>query len=262
MLSDTRDQERRSDGSIEAAAIAEDKEFLGDVFATFRGMVMFSGGGNIGIYPRNELVRAGILNHLRPNHCCLVFSQSAFAPEMALVQSRVTVWCRDAVSQNLLHQSGIRTALVPDMSFYMDDIIPKRAGGSGTFHVKRTPGLEPETIDSQIRYGCPSFDLTLASPLDEIVATLEPYEIIISDRLHGGLIALMMRKKTVLLPVGYQKIQSFYETWLRRVEGAAFVRSQAEVEEHLPLLTTPSCDLAALFCERAIPAFGDFLLST
>ena len=34
---------------------------------------------------------------------------------------------------------------------------------------------------------------------------------LISDRLHGGLIAaLMMRKKVIFLPVGYHKIRSFF----------------------------------------------------
>jgi len=37
--------------------------------------------------------------------------------------------------------------------------------------------------------------LTLAQPLEQIIATLKPFELVISDRLHGGLIALIMRKK-------------------------------------------------------------------
>src|SRR6476660_1955572 len=41
----------RSDGSVEEAALAGDSEYLGDLFLTFRGMVMFPGGGNVGIYP-------------------------------------------------------------------------------------------------------------------------------------------------------------------------------------------------------------------
>src|SRR5277367_6004227 len=37
----------RSDGSIEDAAIAGDGAYLGDLFSSFRGMLMFAGGGNI-----------------------------------------------------------------------------------------------------------------------------------------------------------------------------------------------------------------------
>ena len=39
----------RSDGSLEDAAEAGDSGYLGDLFAGFRGMLMFAGGGNIGI---------------------------------------------------------------------------------------------------------------------------------------------------------------------------------------------------------------------
>ena len=37
-------------------ALADDKDYLGDLFATFRGMVMFPGGGNVGIYPDNGII--------------------------------------------------------------------------------------------------------------------------------------------------------------------------------------------------------------
>jgi exopolysaccharide biosynthesis predicted pyruvyltransferase EpsI len=251
----------RSDGRIEDAAATEDTDYLGDLFASFRGMVTFAGGGNVGIYPYNAWIRRVVIDHLRPNHACLVFPQSASAPEPALARPQVTVWCRDAVSEHLLQQNGIRTALVPDMALYMDDRIPKRAGGSGTFFVKRTPGRESETVDHGIVCPGPSSDLTLAAPLTEIIATLAPYETVVSDRLHGGLIALMMRKKTVLLPVGYHKIEAFYDTWLRHVDGVAYVRTQAEFDQRLRSLPTPSCDLAAMFCEKAIPAFDAFLLA-
>jgi exopolysaccharide biosynthesis predicted pyruvyltransferase EpsI len=260
-LRDRRIDVWRSDGSIEDAALANDREYLGDLLASFRGMLMFAGGGNIGIYPDNELVRAAVLAQLRPRHRCLVFPQSALRPEPALARQAVTVWCRDATSEALLQEAGTRTALVPDITLYMDAVIPKAPGGMGTFYIKRTQGGDAETIDHGIRWQAPSLDLTLSRPLDEIIARLEPYEFVISDRLHGGLIALMMRKKVVLLPVGYHKIRSFFETWLSSNPGAAFVDTEEELAIRLAALQSPTCDFAALFCEHADAAFEDFLLA-
>jgi hypothetical protein len=70
----------------------------------------------------------------------------------------------------------------------------------------------------------------------------------------------MMRKKVVLLPVGYHKIRAFYDTWLHAEPGAAFATTQEELLTKLPALQSPSSDLAGLFCEYADPAFNRFLL--
>jgi exopolysaccharide biosynthesis predicted pyruvyltransferase EpsI len=250
----------RSDGSIEQAALAGDSEYIGDLLGSFRGMLMFSGGGNVGIYPDNAEMRAAVIARAGPRHRCLVFPQSVLAPEPALLDPRVTVWCRDAVSQIVLQQAGTQTVLVPDMSLYMDDVIAKRPQGRGMFYVRRTPGGDAETIDHHIAPECPAEDLTQSRSLDRIVAALEPYELVISDRLHGGLIAAMMRKKVVWLPVGYHKIQSFYDTWLQSRPGFAFVETQDELAAKLAVLQPPNTDLKALLLEHADPAFNRFLL--
>jgi exopolysaccharide biosynthesis predicted pyruvyltransferase EpsI len=250
----------RSDGSVEDAARSDDTDYLGDLFSTFRGMVMFPGGGNVGIYPINGAVRAAVIAQTGARHHCLVFPQSALQSEPALINERVTVWCRDATSHAILSKSGVRTELVPDIALYMDDVIPKASSGEGAFYIKRTPGGDPETIDHGMIFDCPSADLTLGCPLDQIIATLNPFELIISDRLHGGLIALMMRKKVILMPVGYHKIKSFYSTWLKNEPGAAFVEAQQQLLEASKNLRFPTSDLAALFCRHADPAFERFLL--
>ena len=100
--------------------------------------------------------------------------------------------------------------------------------------------LNSETIEHQIEPDCPALDLTSSGVLDRIVAALEPYETVISDRLHGGLIAAMMRKKVVFLPVGYHKIRSFYETWLQCRPGSAYVSSQEELITKLSALQPPN----------------------
>jgi exopolysaccharide biosynthesis predicted pyruvyltransferase EpsI len=251
----------RSDGSIEDAALAGDGQYLGDLFASFRGMVMFAGGGNVGIYPDNELIRATVIAQLRTQHRCLVFPQSALRPEAALTRQGVTVWCRDAVSEALLRAAGTQTALVPDIALYSDTLIPKAPSGTGAFYIKRTPGGEAETIDHSIGWPAASSDLTLTTPLDDVIATLTPFEFVISDRLHGGIVALMMRKKVILLPVGYHKMRSFFDTWLHSNPSVAFVDLQEDLPARLAALKSFDVDFASLFCDYADPAFDEFLLA-
>jgi len=249
-----------SDGSFEEAATAGDNEYLGAALARFRGMLMFSGGGNIGIYPDNGVMRAAIVAQAGPRHRCLVFSQSALRPEQALIDPRITIWCRDRVSFAIMKHAGARVELVPDMALYMDDRIGKHPEGAGTFFIKRTPNGDTETIEHNIDFDCRAEDLTLRNPLDYIINTLKPYDAVISDRLHGALISLMMRKKTVLLPVGYHKNRAFFDTWLYSIAGAAFVETQVDLEPRMVALETPTCDFKALFCRSADPALDRFLI--
>ena len=143
----------------------------------------------------------------------------------------------------------------------LPDLIAKRPEGRGSFYIKRTPGGDIETIDHGIEADAPHADLTWERPLDDITTVLEPYEYVLSDRLHGGLIALMMRKKVVLLPVGYHKIQAFWETWLAAVPGSAYVEHQADLPARMAAIKPPTQDLAALFREWADPALDRFLLA-
>jgi len=251
----------RSDGSFEEAAIAGDGTYLREALSRFRGMLMFPGGGNIGIYPDNGAIRAAVLVHAGPRHRCLVFSQSALRPERALVDPRVTVWCRDKTSFAILQRAGTRVELVPDMVLYMDDTIEKHPGGAGTFFIRRPPKGDTESVDHGIVFDGPTADLTLRDPLEQVIGALKPYDIVISDRLHGGLIALMMRKKVVFLPVGYHKTRSFFDTWLAAMPGAVFVNTQSDLHPSMIDLQTPACNLKALFCKHADPAFSRFLMN-
>lgn len=250
----------RSDGSLEDAAVAGDKDYLAAVLSPFRGMLMFPGGGNIGIYPDNEIIRAAILAQATVRQRCLVFSQSAVRAEPALIDSRVTVWCRDAVSFAILEKAGTHVELVPDMALYLDDIIVKRPGGEGVYLIRRGPGRDRERARHGITVDCPTSDLTFETSLDQVIATLEPYEIVLTDRLHGGLIALMMRKKVIFLPVSYHKVRAFVETWFYACPAATYVDAQADLPSRVAALEPPDCDLHRMFCQFADPAFSRFLL--
>lgn len=260
-LSDRGIQVWTSDGSIEQAVLDGDDAYLGDLFATYRGMLVFPGGGNIGIYPDNGHIRSTLIACLRPSHHCLVFPQSALAPEESLVHPRVSVWCRDAVSHRILQESGTRVELVPDVALYLDNRIEKRPDGAGIFFIRRVAGREQEYLEHGIGAGLYGEDLTYRTPLPGILSALAPFETVISDRLHGGLIALMLRKKVVLLPVGYHKTKSFFDTWLRDNASVAFVGCAEELDQAISGLRPQATDFSELFRRHADPALQRFLFS-
>jgi exopolysaccharide biosynthesis predicted pyruvyltransferase EpsI len=100
----------------------------------------------------------------------------------------------------------------------------------------------------------------LTEPLHRITATLNAYEIVVTNRLHGALISMMMRKKVIFLPVGYHKIESFHDTWLRGKPGTAFINNQQDLMRCVDTLEPFTADLTTLYCERADPALDRHLL--
>jgi len=254
-----------SDGSVEAACLDNDHEYLRDAVGGFGGAVCFPGGGNIGRYPDNAHIRAAVIASLHPRSHCLVFSNSAAAPEPALRHDRVTVWCRDAESHRRLAADGVRTDLVPDMAFSMDGALPTYPGGEDAYLIRRD---DAETVGHGVTiatrpYGMTiraASDLTLRTPLPHVLAALSPYRLVVSDRLHGALVGALMGKEVVLLPVDYHKSRSLYDTWLSGHRRIRFADDAASLERAAPAASDGSeFSLRDLFREHADPAFDRFL---
>jgi exopolysaccharide biosynthesis predicted pyruvyltransferase EpsI len=74
------------------------------------------------------------------------------------------------------------------------------------------------------------------------------------------LISLMLGKKVILLPVGYHKTKSFYETWLADHPNVAFVSQPEELAAAVDRLRSQHIDYSALFCRYADPAFQRFVM--
>ena len=248
-----------SDGSIEKAAAKGDRAYLRASLKDYPGFVFFTGGGNIGIYRDNERLRASVLRHARSARGVLVFPQSVARVETALRDERVTVWSRDAVSRKKLSAAGVRTDLVPDAAFAVDAEIPKMPGGAGVFLILRDVGTCNERVDHPIAVSGPSADLTYDRSIEEIQEALRDFRTVVSDRLHGGIVSLMMRKRTAWLPVRYNKIESFYRTWFESEPGIGFVRTQEDVTRFVERDDEPTLDLAERFHEAAVPALRHFL---
>lgn len=248
-----------SDGTVETAAAAGQIGPVEAALRKYRGLVFFTGGGNIGIYPDNERMRAAVIAAAPAASGFLVLPQSSRAPEPSLVDPRVTVWARDAASERMLRAAGIRTSLVPDAGLALADAFTRHPTGAGTYLILRSPETCDERVDHDLVLEGDSGDLTHTNSLDDVIARLLPYATVVSDRLHGGLISIMLGKRTGLLPVGYHKIRSYYETWLSHDPGIGFIESQSDLDGFLEGDATPTGDYAGLFRERAHQALDDFL---
>lgn len=251
-----------SDGKIEEAAQEGDIEYLRSFFSEYTGYIFFPGGGNIGIYPNNEKVREMVIETASAAKGILVFSQSCKKVEASLLRSTVTVWARDTVSHKLLSEAGVKSKLVPDMALFLADEFPTISDGKGLFFISRAPNRCQERVEHNLKIEAAHADLTFKTPLHKIIKRLSPFKAIVSDRLHGGLISLMLGKRTAFLPVGYHKTLSFYETWLKDVEGVEFVKTQEELESFIRGQTFPIVDLKKLHFDVASREFVDFMNQT
>ena len=248
-----------SDGRLERAALKEDHDYLESFFSKFSGYVFFTGGGNIGIYPDNAKIRKVIIQSARSGPGVLVFPQSVFRVEESLKHKKVTVWAREQTSYELLRAAGVRTELVPDASFYVSGDIPKIPHGRGIFFIRRAPGRCKERIINQLMIDAPAADITYAHELHEIIEILKDYQLVISDRLHGAIISIMLGKKTVMLPVSYHKNVSFYRTWFLNTPGVQFNLNKVEIDRLMRKSAFPEIDLKSLFLDKARPAMERFL---
>lgn len=241
------------------AALDGDHASLSRSLEKHEGYIFFSGGGNIGIYKENENVRANIIRHAKNAKGFLVFPQSCFAPEDSLKSPGITVWAREKSSYDLLQKAGIRTALVPDAAFYMEDAVPVLPDGEGCFFVRRSEGCCSERVEHPLRISCPSQDLTLNQPLEEVIRALSPYRCVMSDRLHGAIISVLMHKRTALLPVAYHKNESFYDTWFKEDDGIGFIRNEEDLGRFLKGNAVPKISPKVLFLKYALLEFENFL---
>ncbi len=249
-----------SDGGIEAAAMASDVTWLKRFLSDFKGFVFFNGGGNLGIYADNGEIRRLVIEAASASQGILVFPQSGIATEPWLRDQRVTVWARDANTLAMLKAGGVRADLVPDAALSLDNELRKCEEGTGTFVIRRLPGRDQEyrTYPMNLER-FPSGDPTYSDPLDSIIETIEPFRSIVSDRLHGSLISLMLRKRVAMLPGSYLKSKSFYLTWLRNTPGVRCVENRSDLDAFLEADDVPQLDLQRLFLEHAEQALERFI---
>lgn len=249
-----------SDGQIEKAALTGDFDLLRELLRSYDGLIFFPGGGNLGIYLEYDLVRARVVEAASSASGVLIFPQSGIEVNPGLRDERVTVWARDRNTYSMLVAYGVRTELVPDAALFLDSKIPKHPNGAGGLLLRRFPNRDHEYCDYDIDLSqLPAADPTYDQPRATIIETIQPYRSIVSDRLHGSLISLMMRKRVAFLAGSYLKSKSFYQTWLEGLPGIRLIESNDQMKEFLEADDSPQVDLRSLFNKHADPALARFL---
>jgi exopolysaccharide biosynthesis predicted pyruvyltransferase EpsI len=248
-----------SNATLDEAIGRGDTRAVAAALGSFGGVVVFSGGGNIGIYPDNEARRCTVMVNTPEARAYLVMPQSCAGPEEALRDERVEVWARESQSLEILRAAGVRTQLAPDAAFAMADRFPTESDGKGVLVILRTPGTCDERMDHAFAAPGAVSDPTLDLAIDGVVDAIAPRAVVVSDRLHGAIIASMMRKRVALLPVSYHKNRSFYQTWFATDPGVEYVEDQTGLRRFLESETRSTTNHRELFLERAEPALRRFL---
>ena len=99
--------------------------------------------------------------------------------------------------------------------------------GSSASSRRRTPGR------------CSRWRAPAASPpraVDAAFALLARGECVVTDRLHGHLLATLLGRPSVVCDNSFGKVRSFYETWTQPLPGCAWAETPAGAEAVLDRL--------------------------
>ncbi len=175
---------------------------------------------------------------------------------------------RDKRSYSLIKEASrkIKVLLVPDMSFQLTDFFSPRNSKSCILYLLRRDKESKITLDFKklprgkvcdwprmglppiLRKGISLFTITqlffmkknypatktvLLNLREKVIKNaLSLYHsksIIISDRLHAHILALLLGKKCILLDNSYGKNREFYNTWLQDIKTSCFAENCYEL---------------------------------
>ena len=183
--------------------------------------------------------------------------------EIASAHPDLKILVRDAWTHEALQALGSRVMLVPDMVFALEHprLTPGRgaaAGPGGVLWLLRedaeatgrspaaTPGRRADWSDAAMVRWSLEFDKLVArtrfSPVrrtrlgewkaekrvDDGLALLSGFDLVVTDRLHGAVLAFLLGKPCVVLDNSWGKVHRFCKTWFA---GSDSVRLVSDVSE-------------------------------
>jgi len=75
------------------------------------------------------------------------------------------------------------------------------------------------------------------------VYQFKQHKLVITNRLHGHILCVLMGIPHVVIPNSYHKITSFYETWTHQVPFCKLVTNQSQIKAAAEeLLNTYCCE--------------------
>ena len=238
------------------------------------GTILLSGGGNFGdLWPAHQWFREQVLDSF-PRHRIVQLPQTIRFTERANLEraravfSRhpdVTVLVRDEESCDI--DVGAETALCPDMAFALGPLERRCAATRDVVWLLRSDhesalASDVERMDwpDDERERRPPLALSAARRLQEALSahaaghrfratledrlasarlarglqTLSEGRLVVTDRLHGHVLCLLLGIPHVLLDTRHGKLRSFHDTWTKGSELVQWADSADEALELVP----------------------------
>lgn len=205
-----------------------------------RSTVVYAGGGNLveGLYKEGaEAVRS--LCAAGKEVIILPHTIFGYAELFLQWQLQLTVICREETSYKYLLMIGFppeRLYLAHDMAFYLEEyasrLIEEVQSRKQIGYCLRTDGESgfthaiPHNFDISLTWNGPLWgNKKLAfSVTDSLLSYISDYHIIVTDRLHVGILSALAGKRTLLLPNSYYKNEAVYLHSLEDRTNVQFVR--------------------------------------
>lgn len=216
---------------------------IADQFSKNDVIILCSGGGNMGGYPINDHLRYKVFKHF-PDHKIIVFPQSTwfhdpkhftFAQKVYSSHKDLTILLRDRVSLEFVRKNfpKPKTYLSPDVALFTghverfmppvyDIIWLRRSDGESTQY--KLPPL-PQNLSMMI-----SDWWLFKTPVGKNVMEntflytttgfmfIQRGRVLITDRLHGHILAVLLNIPHVIIDNKIKKISNFRNSWTAGLE--------------------------------------------
>ena len=232
-------------------------------------VMLSSGGGHFGPYPKHDKMRLKVLNRF-PSHKFVLLSASASLANEAQYNAirseypkhKSTLMFRDIPSYNtVLHDMGninVSTVLAPDMALGIGRI-PRFIQPSydvvwmSRAEVEPLPGKGLAWRAENLGPMIPHFPPNVTVFKEDWVKTQSPRgtnlieqmylltytgmyclqrgRVLVTDRLHGHIVAILLDIPTVIVDTSNQKCSNFYFTWTRGMQKVRLATDSAQASE-------------------------------
>lgn len=215
------------------------------------GTILIHGGGNLGsLWPRHQTFREEVVSRFQANRIVQLPQTVTFRDRVAADRARavfgahpdLTVMVRDEPSRHLAVQLfDCAVVLAPDAAFCLGPVAPPRSpvvpirwlartdgeaarGSEGVAGVTPVDWLTAPAStggDAAPWWGAVSdrpqrqngFDEAARRRVTRGFHLLAEGRVVVTDRLHGHILSLLLRSPHVLLDDAFGKVRRFYEVW-------------------------------------------------
>ena len=218
------------------------------------GTILLQGGGNLGdLWERHQLFRERVIDACRDSPVIQLPQSIHFQDRTALARARtvfdrhpnLTLLVRDRQSLAIArNEFRARSVLCPDLAFWLGQL-PRSHASQDAVWLARSD--EEAATAAQPPADCPitkvdwlterapqlalarwlgrrallpswTYEWLARQRLQRGLRLLNAGRVVITDRLHGHILCLLLGIPHVLLDNSYGKLRSFYETWTRECD--------------------------------------------